>query len=209
MNSFAAATSPPTSFPTVSSPPSSAFGLPLAGSPGAFPTYAGSPGSFSNSYVGSPQFAFPQAAASPDQLGADPNLTAIENTLNHLINLQTLATNGGSQATSPASTAPSPAAPTAKGATFVNTTPANFNSGKSVPNDYSFVGGSHSRKTSQDSYASLAQHQLQQLASVSLSRLSSEDQSLTTSSHSKPARRATPPLLQLLPALPPLPRAPT
>lgn len=204
MNSFSAATSPPNSFPTVSSPPSS-FGLPLAGSPNAFPTYAGSPGSFTNSYVGSPSFAFPQGAASPDPLGADPNLTAIENTLNHLINLQSLATNSGSQATSPASTAPSPAAPTAKGATFINTTPANFNSGKSVPNDYSFVGGSHMRKTSQDSYASLAQQGIHNLASVSVSpapRLLAKGRPLTSFASQQPRRTShtSPPAAAASPA---------
>lgn len=172
MASFAAATSPPppASFHSIGSPPTAAFAaLSTAGSPGSLPAYVGSPGSFANVYnATSSSFAFGQLATSPEHAGgADPNLTAIENTLNQLINLQTLATNGGgSNGASPASNAASPAGVTKPTTSSAGTAVESFNSGRSAPNDYSFVQPSHSSKASQDSYASLAQQQLQQLASV-------------------------------------------
>jgi GATA-binding protein len=136
---------------------------------GASPDYSTAGAGAGAGPVGSQSFAFPPGPASPDTT-ADPNLAAIENTLNQLISLQSLAAASNSQTTSPTASTHSPAkSPTALPLIGANA-PASFNSGRSVPDEYSSIQQQqqpHSHRASGDSaYASLAQQQLQQLASV-------------------------------------------
>lgn len=160
------ASPPQPPFSSTTSPATSALALSGAGSPGTLNTYSSSQGSYNNSYVSSPSFSFPHPSVSTEQSsGADPNLTAIENTLNQLINLQSLASNGSSQSTSPA-------ASLGRGTTFISSSSEGVSNSKPSSSDYPFMPPPPARKANQESYASLAQQQLQQhLASVSSSDL--------------------------------------
>lgn len=81
MPSFASPASPVhSSFGTIKSPPISTDPTSLLSQP---------------SVSSASSFSFPSDSTSPDGTATDPNLTAIENTLNQLINLQSLSSSGG------------------------------------------------------------------------------------------------------------------
>ncbi|GAA5872191.1 hypothetical protein JCM3774_002289 [Rhodotorula dairenensis] len=116
---------------------------------------AGTSGTTSASAATTPHaFAFPSTAPSPDGAGPDPNLAAIESTLNQLISLHQLSTPSPTAQPPPEGLPKSPASPR----------------GQALPPPPPLVGDKRERTMSTSSTKSSAQQHLQQFITVRVCR---------------------------------------